>query len=320
MSEELIQSAEITLFDCCNLKRSEKLLILCDIANIEIGRALFEAGDNRCKEAVMVVVSPRKNPGMELPLSIHELFKKFEVVILSLSKLITAFQPDPAIDVQGPRFAFLTGLTPDVFMRAMTTDWRKIGVFTRKVAAKLSYSQMIRVTTAAGTDFTFESNSNNPVISDDGRISLSGVSGSLPGGRAFMVPSKGTLNGTIVIDGSVSIVSGELESPFIFTVENDVVISVKCPPENNELEKTLTKFRNSGRIVSEFGVGTLDAAIVSGFAAEDKFARGTCYLTFGKKVQWSGVVGNEIPLFDAVIRNPTIQLDEKVWMAEGNVL
>jgi len=85
MSEALRESARIALMECLNLGRQEMLLVVCDPPCAEIGWMLWNVGSKRCREAVLVQISPRKQNGNEPPQPVGEWFGKFDVAVMPTS-------------------------------------------------------------------------------------------------------------------------------------------------------------------------------------------------------------------------------------------
>ncbi len=80
MSDGLLHGSEITLVDCCNLKRSEKLLIICDQPNMEIGSAFYKTAENRCQQVILIVLTPGNRHGSpEFPESVLKMLHEFDV-------------------------------------------------------------------------------------------------------------------------------------------------------------------------------------------------------------------------------------------------
>ena len=61
----------------------------------------------------------------------------------------------------------------------------------------------IRVTSALGTDISFEITGRNAYASK-GLFHEKGESGNLPTGEAFLAPLEGTSNGVFIVDGSMA--------------------------------------------------------------------------------------------------------------------
>jgi leucyl aminopeptidase (aminopeptidase T) len=67
----------------------------------------------------------------------------------------------------------------------------------------------MHVTNANGTDIVLGVRGRMAKM-DDGDFSRPGMGGNLPAGEVFVSPENGTAEGTIVLDGSVSVDSGDI--------------------------------------------------------------------------------------------------------------
>lgn len=313
---DIEQCAQVALKECLNLGRQELLLVVCDPPCYEIGKAFWEVGSRLCREAVMVQITPRKQNGNEPPMHIGELFGRFDVAVMPTSKSLSHTQARRQACEKGARIATLPGITTDVFLRTMKTDWEKLGLYTRRIAGRLSSAKTIRVATDAGTDITFETGGRS-AKADDGRIMFKGAFGNLPAGEAYMAPLEGTAQGTIVIDGSFG-VGGLLTAPIIFKVQKGKVIEVESEQFGEEIEGLFGKYGTSARNIAEFGVGTLDCAKISGNTLEDEKVRGTIHFAIGDNASMGGLV--KVPLhLDGIIKNPNVWLDGNEWMKKGKL-
>ncbi|MBD3346520.1 MAG: aminopeptidase [Chitinivibrionales bacterium] len=317
MHKELKSVAKNALAECLNLGRKEQLLVICDPPCFGIGSAFWEAGRERCREAVMVQISPRKESGNEPPAAVGELFCQFDVAVMPTSKSLSHTKARRKASDQGVRIATLPGITPDMFIRTMNTNWEKLGVQTRKVAAQLSSSRKIRIQSDAGTDLTFETGGRHAKV-DDGRLNFKGAFGNLPAGEAYMAPAEGTAEGVIVFDGSFPLV-GILDTPLILKVREGKVTEVKGHSCAKQLEELFLKYRKASRTIAEFGVGTLDTARISGNVLEDEKVKGTVHIAIGDNASMGGNVSVPIHL-DGIIKNPSVWLDYAQWMDKGQLV
>ncbi len=314
---ELINSAEIALAECLNLRRLEQLLIVCDSDCYEIGRAFYDAGEGKCKETVMVMVQSRKNNGNELPEYIGSWIGQFDLVIIPTLKSLSRKHISKIASEQGIRIVTLPGITVDSFIRTMKTDWRKLGVYTRKMTGKLSAAQIISIKTSAGTNLSFSTAGQN-AWTDDGHIMTKGTFGDLPAGEACIRPLDNTAEGVLVIDGSFSMVEGVLDNPLVFTLKEGKVIKIEGHSCASELEKIFTKYHES-RSLAEFGIGTHDTAVLCGKNLEDKKVRGTVHFGIGNWL--SGDIPEETQIhFDGVIQQPSVWIDGKLLINRGEHL
>ena len=99
---------------------------------------------------------------------------------------------------------------------------------------------------------------------------------SFPAGKVFILPKEGTMNGTIVIDGSWD--STLIEEPVELIVEDGTVVDVKggslaatIRQSYGEVAKKLkAKDRESVWTVAEFGFGMNPSARLVGNVPEDE--------------------------------------------------
>jgi leucyl aminopeptidase (aminopeptidase T) len=265
----------------------------------------------------MVQITPRKQNGNEPPVHVGELFGKFDVAVMPTSKSLSHTQARREACEKGVRIATLPGITADVFLRTMKTDWEKIGLYTRRVAGQISSAKTIRVATDAGTDITFETGGRS-VKADDGRLIFKGAFGNLPAGEAYMAPLEDTAQGVIVIDGSFG-VGGLLKAPIIFKVRTGKVVEVQSAQFGAEIEELFGKYGADARNIAEFGVGTLDCATISGNTLEDEKVRGTIHFAIGDNASMGGRV--KVPLhLDGIIKMPSVWLDGNEWMKKGKIV
>lgn len=314
MRSDINECARMALKQCLNLGRQEQLLVVCDEPCREVGEALWEEGLRLCREAVMVRILPRKQNGNEPPAPVGEMFGRFDVAVMPTSKSLSHTQARRMASEKGARIATLPGITVDIFLRTMKTDWEKLGALTRRLSAQMSAAKKVRVTTAAGTDIAFDTG-GRPAKADDGRLLFKGAFGNLPAGESYMAPLEETANGVIVIDGSFSL-GGLCASPLVFIVKKGKVTEVREHPFEEELERLFEKYGSAARNIAEFGVGTLDTAIISGNTLEDEKVKGTIHFAVGDNASMGGVV--KVPLhLDGIVREPNVWLDGALWMEKG---
>lgn len=317
MSDCLKEASVTALSECLALGRLERFLVVCDEPCVEVGRALWEVGLDRCQEAVLVNIKPRKESGNEPPEPVGEWISQFEVVMLTTLKSLSHTRARRKASELGVRIASLPGITAEIFGRTMKTDWAKVGIQTRKIAAQLSSAKKIQIKTQAGTDLTFETGGRH-AKADDGRLNFKGAFGNLPAGEAYMAPLEGTAEGTIVIDGSFPLV-GMLSSPLVMKVREGCVAEVSGHPCAKQIEELFLKYRKPARNIAEFGVGTLETARLGGNVLEDEKVRGTVHVAIGDNASMGGTVS--VPLhLDGVLKEPSVLLDYALWMDRGQLI
>ncbi len=314
MFDKLLEAASIALEQCLSLHRNEQLLVVTDPPCEVIGLAFRQAGAAICKEAVLVEISPRKQSGNEPPPPIGDWFSQFDVCVMPTSKSLSHTQARRSACEKGARIATLPGITPEIFIRTMNTDWKRLGSFTRSIANRLSSAKTIRIATESGTDITFETGGRR-AKADDGNIGTKGAFGNLPAGEAYLAPFEGTARGRLVIDGSFPI-CGLISEPLIVDIEDGRVSTVYEHPVAQILLKQFDQYGPDARNIAEFGVGTIDTAQLCGVVLEDEKVKGTIHMAFGDNASMGGNV--HVPIHqDGVIKCPTVWLDGKLFMDGG---
>ena len=144
----------------------------------------------------------------------------------------------------------------------------------------------------------------------------------LPAGKAFIMPREGTMNGTLIINGSWD--SSLLDQNIELQIENGIVIDVKggtiaanIRQEFGEVAKKLrSKDRENVWTVAEFGFGMNDQARMGGNVLEDEKRLGTCYFSIGDNTALGGnsAVGIHIP---GVLTGANVWLDDSQILQDG---
>lgn len=309
MKELIEKAAEKVLIDCLNLRRHELVLLLCDSSCTDIGNIFYEILIHRCKETIFTIMPVRKEDGEELPDPLIQLLKRFDAALIITEKQIPSGAIKTALSQCGVRTAVLTGLTSEVFSRAADVDWRKLGINTRRVAAQLSAAKKVTILSENGSNLIIEKPEIIASV-DDGRLASPGAFGQIPAGEVTVALPGCQCNGVISIGGSLSPL-GKLDAPLILEIQDGIVKKVHDHQHAAFLEKKLSLFKQA-RILTEFGVGTLESAIISGNVGEDRKVSGAVHITLGASIS------TKMNFFATVVTIPAeIFLDDKVWMRGG---
>ncbi len=301
--------AEIAINDCLNIRRNEQFLVLCDAYCMQIGRALYNSADGKCKETMLVMVQSRKYDGSMIPEIIVPLLDKFDCIAIATQK---AFSPEliEKLATEKPvRIATLPGVTDESFCRTMVADWRKLGIYTRKVAGRVGSPSVVRLISGDSAELTFECD-GNPARADDGRLMSNGTFGNLPGGEVSLRPKSGTANGTVIVNQSFALVDGPMDKPLVITLRQGIVVKIEGHDCQLELEKLFVKNRSGARSLIELGIGTNELAEFGCTLLEDKKVRGSVHVTIGG--------GDDMPVhLDACVREASVWIDDKLFVNAG---
>lgn len=120
-----------------------------------------------------------------------------------------------------------------------------------------------------------------------------------------------------MIPGTTIVGLGLLRSPIRLKVQNGLLVSA----EGDRAAEWLKKLGDTweARNVAELGIGTNDKARLTGVILEDEKAWGTIHLAFGSNATFGGMVEAEVHL-DAVIMGPTVYVDDKLLMQDGQLM
>lgn len=304
----------IVVEDCMAVKKNETVLILTDDKKIEIGNALYEEAKNIAKEAVLMVMKPRKVSGEEPPEVVAEAMKNFDVIICPTSTSITHTNAKINAVKAGARLASMPGITEEMFREgAITADYKVVEELTLKFAEMLTKAQRAKI---IKDEYTLEMSLEGRIgVPSTGIYKNPGEAGNLPSGEAYIAPFEGTANGSMKIDGSMVGV-GILNSPLYIKIADGKITEI-TGEDSDKVGILLENDRNA--MLGELGIGTNPAARLTGVILEDEKIYGTVHIAFGTNVSFGGSNKADCHL-DGVILNPTLYLDDKLVLENGKFL
>tara|TARA_B100000767_G_scaffold274758_1_gene308792 strand:+ start:6028 stop:7206 length:1179 start_codon:yes stop_codon:yes gene_type:complete len=320
---QLKVSAQTVIKTCMDIRRGENVLIVCDPTTGDIGQALHEAANERSDRVLLIVMPKARHHGEEPPPPVANLMRQQQVVIAPTRYSLTHTRAIRQSLRGGARVATMPGMTNEMFSRGgMSADFSLIKQKISDLGSYFRRRRIVKVTSEQGTDVTFEVGWREWKLDDNGICNRPKMLTNLPAGKAFIMPREGTMNGTVVIDGSWE--SNLVDEPITFVIENGMVMDVKggtiaatIRQEFGEAAKRLrAKERENVWTVAEFGFGMNPQARLSGNVLEDEKRLGTCYFSVGDNTALGGTssVGIHIP---GVLKNPSVWLDDTLFISKG---
>lgn len=318
MKQELVLAAKKALEAGVSLGQGETLLIVTDSILHPIAEAFWEAASAIGNERVFLEMLPRKTSGEEPPACVARAMASCEVVVAPTSASLTHTRARREACKAGARVATLPGITEDTMLRCLSADLEAIAARTLAVAKELEGRDRVRVTSPSGTDITFSIRGVKPIAST-GLIRKPGEFGNLPSGEAYMMPVEGSAEGVICVDGSMAGIGSLLgKEPIRMEVQAGIAVKIQGGREAQDLERKLDACPGRSRNIAEFGIGTNNAARITGNILEDEKVMGTIHIALGNNVSMGGSV--DVPLhLDGLIRKPTVEIDGRLVMREGKL-
>ena len=323
IAENLKISAQTVIKTCMDIRRGENVLIVCDPTTGDIGQALHEAANERSDRVLLIVMPKARHHGEEPPSPVANLMRQQQVVIAPTRYSLTHTRAIRQSVRGGARVATMPGMTNEMFSPGgMSADFNEIKQKISDLTPYFRRRRIVHVKSEQGTDVSFEVNWREWKLDDNGICNRPKMLTNLPAGKAFIMPREGTMNGTVVIDGSWE--SNLVDEPITLIIEEGMVMDVKggttaatIRQEFGEAAKRLrTKDRENVWTVAEFGFGMNPQARLSGNVLEDEKRLGTCYFSVGDNTALGGTsaVGIHIP---GVLKNASVWLDDTQLITNG---
>lgn len=323
-SERMAKSAQTVIDICMDLRRGENILIVCDPTTTEIGQALHDAASIRSDRVLLIVMPKGRHHGEEPPAPVANLMRQQQVVIAPTRYSLTHTRAVRQAIKDGSRVATMPGMTVEMFTEGgMTADFNIIKKNIGEMNAQLRRKRIVNVKSETGTNVTFEVNWREWKLDDNGICNRPRMVTNLPAGKIFTLPREGTMNGTIVIDGSWD--SNLVDEPVVLQIENGLVVDVKGGTAAAQIRQTFgeaakrlkSKDQENVWTIAEFGFGMNPNARLAGNVLEDEKRLGTAYFSIGDNTTLGGSAAVGIQI-SGVLESPSVWLDETVLFENGS--
>ncbi|MDG1539615.1 MAG: aminopeptidase [Candidatus Poseidonia sp.] len=325
--DELMEKSAITVIDTCmDLRRGENILIVCDPTTTDIGQALHNAASKRSDRVLLVVMPKGRHHGEEPPAPVVNLMRQQQVVIAPTRYSLTHTRAVRQAIKDGARVATMPGMTNEMFTSGgMSADFASIKKNMGEMAPVLRRKRIVNVKSEAGTNVTFEVNWREWKLDDNGICNRPRMLTNLPAGKIFTLPREGTMNGTIVIDGSWD--SALVDEPIVLQIEDGLVVDVKGGTAAAQIRQAFgeaakrlrSKEQENVWTVAEFGFGMNPQARLMGSVLEDEKRMGTAYFSIGDNTTLGGASAVGIHV-SGVMNSPSIWLDETELVKDGQFI
>ena len=313
----LDKACQVTLQTCLGLKPKESLLIVTDDqAPAEIGQALFEEARKLGVEVMWLQMVARQLDGQELPAAVAQALLQVDAFLGPTSKSFSHTNSRRAASKAGVRGATLPGVTLDLFIRLMQSDYHTIARQAKQLVELINQQQQAHLTSSNGTDLQLEL--KYQFEPDDGILQAPGSFGNLPAGEVMGAPSNAS--GVVVFDTMGEIIT----QPTRLVIEQNQVVEIEDNPSGKRLQQLLDQAvqldgnRNAYQL-AELGIGLNPLAQVSGNVLEDEKVLGTCHLAVGDNSSYPGGTNVCSIHMDGIILKPSLTIGSTLVLDDGQL-
>jgi leucyl aminopeptidase (aminopeptidase T) len=307
----LARAVRTVVRTCLAVAPGEDVLVVVDEPLQDVGEALRREAQAAQADAVLAVMSPRENHGVEPPPSIAAALAACDVFIAPTSRSLSHTHARKRATDNGARGATMPTVTADMLARLMDADFDLLRARSLAVVDLLSAADDARVTCPRGTDLHLDLSGREAIV-DDGDLTAPGSFGNLPCGEGFIAPCGG--EGTVATRSlaSIGLVQGH---PARLTIEGGHLTKA-TGPEGERLYELLTGAGEQGTNLAELGVGTNERARLTGNVLEDEKILGTIHVAFGASAGIGGTVAVPIHL-DVVVTDATLTIGDTTVLDAG---
>lgn len=316
--------ADATIERCVRAGPGDPLLILASAENdLVLAEALLSAGVRQGADT-QLLVKPRSKPGpesQELGPIISSAIRNSKFIV---SICDDGFDAAPAVleaRRNGSRVLIcdVTDIEDYCIRGLLNVDMDKMNGNARKVADLWDKTKLCRLTSAVGSDVSFELHPRKSLIGD-GVLKEDGVVEFYPGTQVSVAPVEHTIEGTIVVDASDS-VQGLVYTPYTLHMEKGKITKVEGGREAATMEQWLRACNED--VIYElchFSLGLNPEAGISGRMNEDERKLAAVDFGFGyQDPSFGGTVGLGNWHMDVMLASPTIFLDGSEMSGGGSL-
>ncbi|MCM3704689.1 MULTISPECIES: aminopeptidase [Cytobacillus] len=315
----MVKSVQTLLKTCLNVKPGENLLILTDTNTTEIGEVFALVGEGMGAKVVMTIMNPTTRHGDEPPRIIAEAMKAADAIVAPTTFSINHSTARKEASNAGARLIFMPDANEEVFLDgSLDIDYFAQKKIIDKVSAILEEGEQLSITTRLGTELSM-SITGRHAVPQTGICHEPGSISPPPCIETAVAPLEGTTEGVMYIDGAI-VPGRACEEPVKVVFREGKIISIEGKEDAEKLKQTLESYNHPNVYCAvEMGIGmNPKAKIGRGGQLEDEAEFGTMHIgigngiTFGSSIRAPGHC-------DLVIRKPTIIVDGKILMKDGEL-
>ncbi len=199
----------------------------------------------------------------------------------------------------------------------MTTDYEVVRRNALAVDALLERAREVRFTTAEGSDVTMQL-CGRKGKAQTGFADQPGKFSGLPDGESTVAPLEGTTQGHIVNPYLIDKI-GQVDGPLRMEIKDGWITGASGGKQAQQLLDLFEKSDpNARRMASQLALGMNPDCRIFPNAKEVSKKLGTLHVAIGDNISLGGTIQSGLHI-DVVILNPTVWLDGKIVLENGNL-
>jgi leucyl aminopeptidase (aminopeptidase T) len=296
------------------------VLIVTDDDLLPIAEAVAAAASAAGGHTTIVTPPPRRIDNEEPAAPIAKAMENADVIFLPVKHALSHTDATRQAIAAGARVVSMSAFT-ERMMRSggLFADFSGRRPLCDTLADRLTQATDAHVVNPAGSDLTFSiagrTGNSHPCIVD--RPGFTAV----PNIEANTSPLEGSTNGVLVADGSIPYYGiGVLKEPVRFDITDGVVVSIEGGEQAAFLRRLLADQGDPFVYnVAQFAMGlNPECREFTGEMLNDEGVNGTIHIGIGTSANLGGTIRAKTH-FDAIIRSPSVWLDETLIIQKGEI-
>lgn len=297
------------------IKEGESVLVVADTGtNLAIAHAYLAAAINVGAKAALVVERERRITEVAPVPSVNGALERADVVLGLGRSLFTRSEGCQAALARGARVLVTEprGMEDYLIEGIVGVDYDGLVSNARLLGRALEAADRCTIRSELGTDISCKVG-GRPVIIGDGMALDPGELDYYPGCQVTFAPVEETLEGVIVVDGSMSTL-GLVTDPFRLVVEAGKVVAIEGGVDARRYKQHLEQQGDPKLFeICHYSFGMNPRASLSGNIFEDERYYGCLDIGFGSQdPSWGGTVGTSKHHVDIVLASPEVSFDSTV--------
>jgi len=318
MEKRAYLGCKVLLEVCAEAKPGEKILILTDDGSFAIGMTMYEY-TRQFFDATLVCMKPRITHGDAATACIEAAMQDADVIFGATTFSVYNTAARISACEKGARFVNMSDYSMQMLEEGcLFVDFAGMKDSLDHMASRI-VGHEICVTTAAGTNLRTSIEGRHADIGY-GRSIRPGESSSPPNVECAVGPADDSMEGVLVVDGSVPLPGvGVIEEPIRIVFQKGKIVSIEGGRQAEVLRETLASYHDERvYLAAEVGFGMNRASRLNGRMLEDEGTYGTMHIGIGNNLSYGGTCDTPVHI-DLIMKKATAVVDGVCVMKDGEL-